>query len=325
MRLISGPTLGLGIACVLLGIRDVHATEDSRGATRDVTTYPSGVEYNWTDNLQGIASDGTWWYVSANTNRKRGSRSTARLYRTKPQSMTHDLRVWVRPLSQTGLTHCNHIGDIDYRAGTIYVAIDGCDDGRAKVGMFRRETLGYQGSFDLPGLSRAGAVAWSPVDQRVYALNRRLDGVRVYDVHASGSGVVAAFAREIPLLAPDGSRFRGNRVQGLKFAQSGQMYVVFDDVDFARGGVYEFEVGLQAARLTSFVPVRHGCTGVLTCAKNGGMYLGDEIEGLLIEPIRSGPYRGDLHVLMIDNDVDRDDVYFKHYSSAVLPHIADRR
>ena len=51
--------------------------------------------------------------------------------------------------------------------------------------------------------------------------------------------------------------------------------------------------------------MRHGCTGVLTCAKNGGMYLGDEIEGLLIEPIRSGPYRGDLHVLMIDNDVDR--------------------
>jgi hypothetical protein len=316
MRRISGGlAIIVGIACVLLGIHGVQATEDwLTGAERDVNTYPSGAQYNWTDNLQGIASDGRWWYVSANTNGKRGSRSTARLYRAKSQSIARDLDAWVRPLSQKGLAGCSHIGDVDYRDGTIYVAIDGCTDGHAKVGMFRRETLAYQGTFDLPGLSRAAGVAWSPVDEQLYALNRNRNALRVYEVHASGNDVTAALVREVPMLAPDGSRFRGNRAQGLKFAQSGRLYVVFDHVDFAKGGVYEFDVGSQAARLTSFMPVKHGCTGVLTCIRDRGLYLGDEIEGLLIEPIHSGPYRGDLHVLMIDNDLGRDDVYFKHYS-----------
>jgi hypothetical protein len=324
MRLIGRPTIVLGIACVLLGVRDVQATEDLRGrANRDVNTYPKGAQYNWTDNLQGIASDGRWWYVSANTNGKRGSRSTARLYRAKPQSIARDLGVWTRPLSQTGLTHCSHIGDVDYRTGTIYVAIDGCEDGRAKVGMFKRETLAYEGSFDLPGLARAAGVAWNPVDGHLYALNRGRNGLRAYAVHAAGTGVVAELVRDIPMRASDGSRFRGNRIQGMKFAPSGRVYVIFDDPDFAKGGVYEFEIDSSAARLTSFVPVPHGCTGVFTCTRNR-MYLGDEIEGLLIERITSGPYRGDLHVLMIDNDLDRDDVYFKHYSAAVFPRLAGR-
>jgi hypothetical protein len=82
--------------------------------------------------------------------------------------------------------------------------------------------------------------------------------------------------------------------------------------------LYEFEIDSNEARLTSFIPVGSGCTGVLTCIKNSGMYLGDELEGLLIEHIQGGPYRGDLHVLMIDNDMGRDDVYFKHYSAAAL-------
>lgn len=323
MRLILGRATVGALACVLLGGRGVQATEDFAGARRDVSTYPSGAEYNWTDNLQGIASDGRWWYVSANTNSERGKRSSARLYRAKPQSMGRDLGTWVRPLSQTGLTGCSHIGDVDYRAGTIYVAIDGCKDRHAKVGMFRRETLSYQGVFELPGLARAAGVAWNPVDNQLYAVNGRLDGLRAYAVHASGTGAVAELVREIPMLTADGSRFRGKRIQGLKFAQDGRVYVVFDDADFSKAGVYEFQIDANAARLSSFVAVPHGCTGVLTCTKGNGMYLGDEIEGLLIEHIASGPYRGDLHVLMIDNDLRRDDVYFKHYSAAVFPRVAN--
>lgn len=325
MRLISGRAAVVALACVLLGIDGVQATEDVASARHGVKTYPSGAQYNWTDNLQGIASDGRWWYVSANTNGERGSRSTARLYRAKPQSLARDLAVWVKPLSQTGLTGCSHIGDIDYRAGTIYVAVDGCKDHRAKVGMFGRETLAYQGAFDLPGLARAGGVAWSPADNHLYALNRRLDGLRIYGVRASSTGAMAELVREIPLLARGGSRFRGNRLQGLKFTEDGRMYVVFDDVDFSKAGVYEFQIDSNAARLSSFLRVPHGCTGMLTCTKGNGMYLGDEIEGLLIERITGGPYRGDLHVLMIDNDLGQDDVYFEHFSATVLPRIADRR
>ena len=122
--------------------------------------------------------------------------------------------------------------------------------------------------------------------------------------------------REIPLLDQSGNRFRGNRHQGLKFSARGRAYVVFDDVDFAKGGVYGFEVGPNAARLELFVPVRHRCTGEFTCAKNGNLYLGDELEGLLIEQIASGRYKGDLHVLMVDNDIGDDDVYFRHLSNS---------
>ena len=36
----------------------------------------------------------------------------------------------------------------------------------------------------------------------------------------------------------------------------------------------------------------------------------------VIEPIASGPYRGDVHVLMIDNEIGDDDVYFRHHAAA---------
>jgi hypothetical protein len=301
----------------LVEVNDIRppARELDSAHLAEVGTYPSGREYNWTDNLQGIASDGTWWYISANNNRARGPRNTAKLYRAAPQSIGRDIGPSIKPLSHAGLEGCSHIGDVDYHADAIYVAIDGCRDGNAKVGVFRRETLAYQGAFDLPGLSRAGGVAFNPKDGRLYALNRTLDGLRLYDVTGSGSAFRADFAREIPLLDQRGKRLRGNRNQGLKFSARGRVYIVFDHIDFAKAGVYGFAVGPRAARLSMFVPVRHGCAGALTCNKSGGVYLGDELEGLLIERIAEGPYKGDLHVLMIDNDVGKDDVYFRHYTA----------
>jgi hypothetical protein len=318
MRAAGGLGIFAWLLCVLVGANGVRAIDDWLTSAQlfEIGTYPSGAQYNWTDNLQGIASDGRWWYLSASTNRRRGTSSSARLYRAAPRSIERNIREpSVRPLSQAGLTGCSHIGDIDYRRGTIYVAIDGCSDGRAKVGMFRRGTLAFQGAFDLPGLSRAGGVAWNPDDGRLYALNRKLDGLRAYDVRSTGTGFRADFAREIPLLDQSDRRFRGNRNQGLKFSPSGRAYVVFDDVDFNRGGVYGFEVGPRAARLMVFMRVRHGCRGRFTCEKGGRMYLGDELEGLLIERITAGPYRGDVHVLMIDNDLGADDVYFRHHGA----------
>jgi hypothetical protein len=305
------------LACALVMMSDGRSNADRLEASSphtEVGTYPSNAEFDWSDNLQGITSDGTWWYISAGNNRRRGPRSTAGLYRAAPRSIDRDLGPpSIRPLRQPGLTGCSHVGDLDHQNDTIYVAIDGCSDRAAKVGMFRRDTLAYRGAFDLPGLARAGGVAWNPEDRYLYALNRSLDGLRLYRDGKPGTARKAEFVREIPLLDRRGHRFRGHRNQGLKFSPRGRAYIVFDDVDFARAGVYGFEIGPHAAQLVGFLPVRHRCTGEVTCVKNAKLYLGDELEGLLIEPIASGPYRGDLHVLMIDNDVGDDDVSFRHY------------
>jgi hypothetical protein len=300
------------LACAFVVVDDVRPEADQLASSYEVGTFPSNVAYNWTDNVQGVTSDGTWWYITANNDRKRGAYSAARLYRARAQAIDRDLGPSVRPLSHPGLTGCTHVGDLDYRGDAVHVAVDGCADRVARVGVFRRETLAYRGMFELPGLSRAAGVAWNPQDHLLYALNRRLDGLRAYDVRSSQGAFKADFVREIPLLGRGGTRFRGNRVQGLKFSSGGRAYVVFDNVDFRKGGVYAFDVGPSAARLDRFVLIRHGCTGEFTCAKNSPLYLGDELEGLLIEPIASGRYTGDIHVLMIDNGVFEDRVHFRH-------------
>lgn len=93
-----------------------------------------------------------------------------------------------------------------------------------------------------------------------------------------------------------------NRVQGGAFSPSGKLYLVSDDRNTSNGGIYAIDVNLRY--VMARIPVMY----------NPGN-LGDELQGITIMDLagKGSPYLGQIHMLMIDIDLGKDDVYFKHF------------
>lgn len=159
-------------------------------------------------------------------------------------------------------------------------------------------------------------LAIQPGTGNVYSISADADRPRYLGVYrrALNNGVLQLTKiKDVPLVSLSGGLFRGERFQGGKFSSSGKLYIVFDSDDVHLGGIYTFTVASPHARLITRLPIDYETHGY----ECGLVWHGDrehELEDILIEPISSGAYRGDIHLLKLNNNCSTDYITMRHYS-----------
>lgn len=233
---------------------------------------------DWTEECQGITTDGSFWYVISNNKHKRA------VYKF---SFDFNLiKAVVFPINQ-------HIGHPAVWDGKIYVPVEPTDaDDTARVLEIDTELstwvisdLGENSDRDPPG-----KMPWCAINPwNSYLYSSVFDDVDC--VSACDPNNLFSFKKTLKI---EGEKI--NSVQGGCFSNNGHLYLTSDDSADIRG--YS---ALNGKFVGSF-KLDYGD--------------GDEIEGLCIgRTIDSTGKSSFVHVIILDNEsISRDDVYINHFS-----------
>jgi outer membrane protein assembly factor BamB len=230
----------------------------------------------WTEECQGIVTDGSFWYVVSNNKIKRA------VYKFSLDFIL--IKVAVSQMNY-------HIGHPALGNGKIYIPMEPPDEGdNSRVWVldtdltsFGTYDMGYNSERDPPG-----KMPWCAINPW---------NLYLYSSVSSGVDLVSAYD-------PNDFTFKGilkigdekvNEVQGGCFSNNGHLYLTSDDSVDIRG--YS---ALNGKFLGSF-PLDYGH--------------GDEIEGLGLGHINHPPgISSFVHVVILDNEGTEDDVFINHFT-----------
>jgi hypothetical protein len=248
----------------------------------------------WRNECQGLTSDGGAWYISSNSADFRG------IYK-----YSLDFKQFFGKVALPAGSG-DHIGDIDYHDGVIYVPISKPApkvweiDGNLKTLRIRSVSNNPN-----PGL---GWCAINPWNGYLYSC-------------PGGDGIVSIRAYDPKnAFAPKGDLRLGgdpvNEIQGGCFSENGHLYLTSDKYVGNHKGTQDIRAysALNGAFLGS-CPVSYDATDFPGAA--------EEMEGIaicrLVHPEGDSTY---VHVVILDNDASDawDDVYLKHFA---VPNPAD--
>jgi len=194
-----------------------------------------------------------------------------------------------------------HFGDPDWCAGFLYVPLEGDDGGgfphklviydtRDGLKLSRWLTMpADQSNFAWCAVRSAGGSVYLYTSSTYYDVDR----LRVYLLEPDAQ--TPTLLGDLSLLNPDGSRLVVHNIQGGVISSRGHIYLV-DDKDSV---IHGFDL-VGGRRRALFRLYRDSSA--------------HEFEGLTLLNHSFGPgQRHQLHVVMLDNNVGTDDVYFKHY------------
>lgn len=279
--------------------------------------YPSEANPGWHENVQGLTHDRDNWFIT----------QTKDLWKIP---VTHDLdsvsptdrgvtRIGLGSVPELVNAGYNHFGDPEYYdfdgQGYVVIPIEDVDNRTPcnGIAVFRAETLEF---LALQCLSGQGAAPWVAIgpEGNLYSSNSDDETVRKYSVDWSGlknrNELIVTPAPPVGLLDEQGSPVTLHSLQGGVISPSGQL-------------LYLVANGIQVFDLTTRQRVQR--------STNGAGYFNyefhpdapdyEEPEGLTIWDLDDGRapgIRGQLHVLLLDNDItNADDVYLKHYSGSI--------
>ena len=309
------------------------ADDDCVPATTFLGDYPND-ELDWTDNVQGVAHDEGHWFFS----------TQADPYLLK-LPVDFDLAEEVDPDDSDtwpsgakavempeSLEDLGYEGfkDLDQAGGYLFVPVAGSDpdtdEGISAISVFRTSDLGYVGQFPLAGWTgHSSFLAYNPANGLLHATGTVQDGSNglfrfTVDFDALAVGDVAhafTFVDEL-LLTELGLPIDPpmEDMQGAAFTPWGDLYLVngYDDPQPEdRGGVHLFD------STGDLVDESTNGYGDFNFAYDTSEFPeGEEPEGADWWNRATGPgspgITGQLHVIMLDNDVSEDDLYLKHYT-----------
>jgi hypothetical protein len=314
---------------------------------------PGSFAADWTTDMNGVTHDDTHWYFGGKDSLHRVPLSERIDRDLAVAGVPH---VSIRDL--TALTGYGHLGDISWyrHAGTGYVLVpvdDGPDGAPPKLAIFRGDdSLALLHVLDIPGQMRGskGSAAFAAVDGagRVYSVGsgacstcpgggpcsclRRytLDWSRVGS--AAVYGISLAFESEIPLRDAAGQPIQLTGWQGAVIAPSDRIVYVSNgyNCNTVNRGLHAFdlqtgrELARSGIRAYSLFRFQFDCElfdpAISTIDGKPG---NQEPEGLTIWDLDDVPnrhgIRGQLHVLLLDNDlVGNDHAFFKHYTGKLF-------
>lgn len=239
--------------------------------------------YDWTEECQGMATDGSYWYISSNND---GERALYKFTIGMKRVARHDME-------QYG---SEHVGALDCFDGNLYVALEqpkkllviSTEFTNAKTYKLHGTQIGNAdplgGTFAWCAVHPiTGDICTSKFDyaESLYSYRKADDKNYVYFGTVSlGKGI--------------------SRVQGGDISPAGKLLLVSDKEPF---GIYVYNV---------FTGQYYGA---VTFGINPGSPDYEELEGLTISPPGTAVVGGspvNVHLVLLDNDPDPDDVYFKH-------------
>jgi hypothetical protein len=295
--------------------------------------YPAYRNNGWHVNAQGVAHDQDHWFVT----------QTETIWRIP---VTYDLNADVSG-STLGVTRrtfddypalsdYNHFGDLVYYEyqgqGYLLVPIENTSNvPMPAIAIFRPDSLTYVDHAVVSGQAKCG---WCAVDPAgfVYTSESHTTELRKYNVNwadlNANDPLVISYDFAIPILNESGEALQLRHMQGGEFTPSGELlYLVtgfWTDTDPIAEGIHVLDTN-------SWRRVQHSTNGYgyfnyeFHPGPNPGGSSDEEPEGLTIWDLENDgrvpqTVRGQLHVLMLDNDDfpdGDDDINFKHYSGAI--------
>lgn len=282
--------------------------------------HPANANPGWHEDVQGVTHDDSYWFI---TQAHEEDTSEQALWKIP---VSHDLgsvspsdpgvtRILVGDVSELAAEGYWHLGDLSYYKfdGQGYLIIP-VEFGCHAISIFRADNLVFVDYFKIcDWQANASWCAVDPTTGYLYSSNyENVSIIKEYDPHwtnvkNSGSLELTRLA-DISLLDENGSGLTLQHVQGGVISTSGQLlYIVAD-------GIHVFD-------MQSWRRVQQSTNGYghFNYEFHPG-YL-EEPEGITIWDLDGGNapgINGQLHVLMLDNDIpleDDDDVYFKHYTN----------
>jgi hypothetical protein len=246
-----------------------------------LTHIDSFYNQDWTEECQGIATDGNFWYIVSNKENKRA------VYKFSLDFNPIKTVLWPNDQPQN-----QHIGHPALCDGKIYVSVEPHDPNEtARVWMLNTDLMTL-GIFDLGYTENrhpVGKMPWcavNPWNSLLYSSNS--DDVRyvcAYDLKNS-----FAFKRILNL-----GDSKVDKVQGGWFSNNGHLYLSSDGSVDIRGysafnGKFLGSFGLEYGE-------------------------GDEVEGLCLGRFtNSDGIASFVHVIILDNEDHEDDVFINHFS-----------
>lgn len=294
----------------------------------DDGTYPSDQQKDYTQHVQGTASDGTYWYVTQDLDTGDQSVLWKVPFNVNWNADWSSPPYW-RALESVVHTGCGHWGDPDVYNGVVYVPLEpqggqgGCG-GTPKIAAFSASTLQLLGPPVAVHTRNAPWVAINPMNGRLYlsdfgdnkdAGDPSVKCLYVYDISwPSGQFALTPHVSEggggtdancIPLFNPDHT-VNLYRIQGGAFSSTGKLYLSSDsyytlDDPVQMSGLHGINVGPSAGTymFRRDVAVDHSWD------------IGQEIEGISVQDW-SGVDNGNIHVAVLGGE-DNNYLWLHHY------------
>jgi hypothetical protein len=278
---------------------------------------PDERQDDWTEECQGVAHDRNHWFITQN-------RAVWRVPIGKDlrDHLQHGVDgVLRRTIPVAGY---DHFGDPDHHDGTLYIPLEGkrrifgpiTRPRVPRIAVFRASDLQFLWSAPLPKQEKAG---WCAIDSKGHLLS---SNSRVTPRIQKGEGPLfryriqgqtLSFLDRIVLRDEQGTPVVLDSMQGATFADDRHLYIScgFWEDPHPSWGLHLFDLRTQRRIVRS----TNG-SGSFNYEFHPGGSTDEEPEGLTYWDLddRNAPgIRGQLHAILLDNDSNGDDVYFKHY------------
>ena len=279
--------------------------------------FPDERQDDWTDECQGVTHDANHWFITQKDAVWRVP--LAKNLRDHLQDGVDGVRK--RPIPLAGY---DHFGDPDVHRGSLFVPLEGkrrivpfvTVDRVPRIAAFRADTLELKWSAALPLQQKAG---WCAIDSKGFLLSSNgLVTPRIRDREGPlfryriGEHALT-FVDRIVLRDEDGTPVVLDSMQGGTFADDHHLYIScgFFEKPHPSWGLHLFDLRTKRriARSTNG-------SGSFNYEFHPGNGFDEEPEGITWWDLdgRNAPrIRGQLHAILLDNDDNGDDVYFKHY------------
>jgi hypothetical protein len=264
------------------------------------------------DAAQGLAYGGSYWFYSNDES----------LYRLQKDFRNKDKDFKIRNYSFGG-TKCDHVGGVDYFNDEVYAALDNCSDGNARVAVFDAANLYLKRSGILPVLE--GQFPWvavNPIDSDyLYAVSKDRKKLFAFD-RKFNNGVSLPVVKSVNFHDHPDNKLDHFWEQGGAFSLNGLFFRSVDDAkdeDSNHTGIWVYAIDYpirngSGARRVGFVNIKYDpdiwvpfLCGFDQCKRNY------ELEDLDAAMVSYGPAAGDVHIIMLSNEADEDDVTIHHY------------
>ncbi|UCE60653.1 MAG: hypothetical protein JSU63_02660 [Phycisphaerales bacterium] len=315
-------TICIALTASLAGVLSTaHALEEYEGYYFYIGDYPYDANPGWHEDVQGVTHDDDYWFITQSVEDDPGRQAIWKipvgfaLASAAVPGINGVRRVLMIDYPALVAQGYWHFGDPSYYRfegqGYLIVPVEFECWG---IAIFNADTLALIGSAPLCTY-QTGGVPWCAVDPRNGLLYSSGYSAAVWmnEYQVNWSELHQGQALELNHMRRvywGDLNLILSHVQGGVFSPSGELlYIVADGIH-----VFETETWRRIKQSTNG-------SGVFNYEFSPGFSEYEEPEGLTIWDLEDGrapDVWGELHVLLLDNDVSADEIYFKHYRRSIF-------